>query len=62
MGTTLQSSVTEYETKDGDERESEKFTAVIPGRLVEAMGWEAGDELEWSVESANKLGVSQADE
>lgn len=56
--TTLESSEYEYETDD-ETKESVQFKTTVPKSLVEAMGWDGGDKLEWSVESSTTLSVKK---
>jgi len=59
--TTLESTEYEYETKDGA-KSSVQFKTTVPKELVNAMGWDGGDTLEWGIESGNKLSVSKQKE
>lgn len=56
--TTVQSSLSEYETKEGT-KESEQLTTTIPADLAEAIGISAGDEIEWGVQSGDRLWVGK---
>lgn len=59
--TTLEMSEYEYETESGTKK-SVQFKTTVPKSLVEAMGWNEGDKVDWSVESGTKLSVEKADE
>jgi bifunctional DNA-binding transcriptional regulator/antitoxin component of YhaV-PrlF toxin-antitoxin module len=58
--TTLEMTEFQYETQAGT-KQSAQFKTTVPKSLVQAMGWEQGDKVEWSVESANKLVVQPVD-
>ena len=59
--TTLEQTEYEYETEDGTVK-SVQFKTTVPKSLVQAMGWEGGDKLEWTVESGKQLGVQKSNE
>jgi len=59
--TTLEETEYEYETESGT-KESVQFKTTVPKGLVEAMRWEKGDKLEWTVQSGGKLTVEKAQE
>lgn len=58
--TTLQSSRSERE-RDGEIVEQEQYRLTVPKSLVEAMGWERGDKMNWEVESGNRVSISKDD-
>lgn len=58
--TTLQSS--RYERKsDGETVEQVQYRLTVPKNLVEVMGWDPGDKMEWEVESGNKVSIQKYD-
>ncbi|MFB6144486.1 MAG: AbrB/MazE/SpoVT family DNA-binding domain-containing protein [Candidatus Nanohaloarchaea archaeon] len=38
-----------------------QYVATIPQELRKAMGWEKGDELDWSVENSDTLKLKKKD-
>lgn len=54
--TTLSKQSREYETVDGT-KETDQFKTTVPKALVDAMDWDEGEQLEWSVEAGNKLSI-----
>lgn len=54
--TTVQKRELEYETKDGT-KITVQLTTTVPKSLAEALGIEAGDEIEWGIQSGERLWV-----
>lgn len=59
--TTIESSEYEYETKD-EVKEATQYKTTVPKSLVEAMGWDGGEKVEWEIVSSNKLSIEKKDE
>lgn len=60
--TTLEATDYEYKTVDGATREGVQFRTTVPNDLAQAMGWEKGDKLEWSVETGKALRVEVSED